>query len=93
MLRRKSVATEALDVVTGQRSKDYGDMAKSFGIIAKLWQPILGVDVTARQVALCMDQLKTARLLNSPGHRDSVVDKIGYMICYSQLDGGVDNGE
>jgi hypothetical protein len=29
-----------------------------------------------------MDGVKTARLIQTPDHEDSVVDKIGYTICY-----------
>lgn len=62
----------------GQRRQDYGDALDSFEAIAKLWSVVLGVDVTAEQVALCQAMLKMGRLLNTPNHEDSWVDIIGY---------------
>jgi hypothetical protein len=50
-----------------------------------LWEPILGVPVTPEQVALCMNQLKVARLIKTPGHRDGWVDGIGYLACGGEI--------
>lgn len=62
----------------GQRRQDYGDALDSFEAIAKLWSVVLGIEVTAEQVALCQALLKMGRLLNKPNHEDSWVDIIGY---------------
>jgi len=61
-----------------QRGLIYGDAASNMATTARLWSVVLGVEVTAPQVALCMIQLKVARLLVTPSHNDSTVDIAGY---------------
>lgn len=75
---RAVLLDEAGALIDGQRAKDYGDAAENFARIAHGWTEILGVPVTSVQVALCMDWLKTCRLITSPHHRDSWIDKLGY---------------
>jgi len=63
-----------------ERGRLYGDAAPNMAKTAQLWSAVLGVDVTPAQVALCMIQLKIARLLVTPGraNADSIVDIAGY---------------
>ena len=68
---------DAVCVVT-QRNAAYGDPVASFEIIAARWSLTLGQTITPTQVALCMIDLKLARLGHDPTHRDSVIDVIGY---------------
>lgn len=75
---RSVLLDEAGALIDGQRAKDYGDAHENFDRISHGWSEILGIDVTSVQVALCMDWLKTCRLITSPGHRDSWIDKLGY---------------
>lgn len=73
---------------TGERGQTYGDASVNFGRIAELWAPILGVpqgSITAEQVALCMNQVKVSRFIETPNHRDSWLDGAGYMA----LGGGI----
>src|SRR5437879_2041039 len=74
--RSESVLEEAQRIIHGQRRQDYGGPLESFDRIGRLWSPILGVDVTAEQVALCMIALKIARAMQG-FHRDSIVDIAG----------------
>jgi hypothetical protein len=60
------------------RAKDYGDAHQNFLNISKGWSVIFGVNVAPEKVALAMDWLKTCRLINSPEHVDSWIDKVGY---------------
>lgn len=64
--------------VLEERRCDYGDPAEQFKAIAERWSITLGTSITASQVALCMIDLKLARLAYDPGHVDSMVDVIGY---------------
>ena len=64
--------------VLEERRDDYGDPAEQFRAIADRWSITLGTPVTPVQVALCMIELKLARLAYDPGHVDSLVDVIGY---------------
>ena len=38
----------------------------------------LGVDISPAQVALCMIDVKLARLAHDPAHADSAIDVAGY---------------
>ena len=64
--------------VLEERRDDYGDAADQFSAIAARWSITLAMPVTPAQVALCMIDLKLARLTYDPRHIDSVVDVIGY---------------
>ncbi len=64
--------------VLEERRDDYGDPVEQFRAIADRWSITLGTPITPVQVALCMIDLKLARLAYDPGHVDSVVDVIGY---------------
>lgn len=82
---REVTLTTAASLVSGDRAKDYGDAAESFTRLAALWSPILGVDVTPEQVALCLTQLKVSRLVVTPAHADSWVDAAGYIALGSEI--------
>lgn len=73
----ETVLEEASRIVNGDRAADYGDAQASFDRIAALWAAILGVPVTAKQVALCLIQLKVSRACTSD-KRDNWVDIAGY---------------
>ena len=64
--------------VLEERRDDYGDPVEQFRAIADRWSITLGTPITPSQVALCMIDLKLARLAYDPGHVDSMVDVIGY---------------
>jgi len=80
----ESVLAEAERIINGARRDDYGGAEESFGRIAALWGPVLGIDISGEQVALCMIQLKVARFVNGQ-QRDSVVDICGYAGLLEQL--------
>ena len=75
---RDFFVSKAGELISGQRAKDYGDAADSFGRVALIWSAVLGTNVTAEQVAACMVGLKLARLSNEMSHEDSWIDIIGY---------------
>jgi hypothetical protein len=77
-MNRDEILNKACDLINGQRAKDYGDAMQNFANIAAGWSVILGDYVSPAQVALCMDWLKTCRLIGSPDHLDSWIDKAGY---------------
>jgi hypothetical protein len=75
---RCKIILEANDLITSDRAKDYGDAHQNFLNISKGWSVIFGVNVAPEKVALAMDWLKTCRLITSPEHVDSWIDKVGY---------------
>lgn len=81
MNARTWLLEEAKAIVTRSRIQNYSAPEKNFANIADLWTVILGRTITPAQVALCMDAVKTARLIDNPNHEDSWVDKAGYAAC------------
>lgn len=77
---RDNLLAEAGRLISGDRERDYGSAVEDFTRTGKMWAAILGIEeVTAEQVAMCMTALKLGRLCNTPNHRDSWVDAIGYL--------------
>lgn len=70
----------------GARQQTYGHPRGDFDRVAGMWAALLGVPVTAEQVAVMMIAFKLARLSKTPQHRDTKVDVIGYTICLDRLD-------
>jgi hypothetical protein len=71
--------------VIEHRERSYGPAAESFAAIAARWSLVLGVPVTPAQVALCLIDLKLARLTRDPSHLDSIVDVAGYAACLREV--------
>lgn len=89
---KQSIAHEAYGLVHGDRAKTYGHPRFDFTAIAKVWTGLLsdklkpGEELDAYRVAVLMTGLKLCRLVKSPGHHDSRVDTIGYMLTMERLD-------
>ena len=80
-MTREDILDTAKQLISGPRAKDYGDARDNFDRIAAGWNIIienLDGPVTAKHVALMMDWVKTARLLETIDHEDSWIDKCGY---------------
>ena len=88
---KKPLLQRANELIGGQRQSDYGNKLQNFSQIAMLWtgsiahklQP--GQAITPEDVALCMMQVKIARLAKSPDHEDSILDVAGYAGCYEAI--------
>lgn len=83
-MKRSEVLAEADRLINGDRQKDYGDAADSFGAIAAMWSAYLGCDVTARDVCNMMALLKIARLRLGQ-HDDSSVDGAAYLALGAEV--------
>jgi Domain of unknown function (DUF6378)/Domain of unknown function (DUF4406) len=70
----------------GDRQRVYHHPKHDFTRTAMMWSGYLGTEVTAQDVALMIAMVKISRLRATPDHHDSIVDLIGYSICYSRLD-------
>lgn len=81
----RSILDEAEEIVNGARQTAYGHPIDDFTKTAKMWSGLFGVDITAEQVALGMMAVKMSRLLNTPNHRDSMVDIAGYAKTYQMV--------
>ncbi len=71
--------------VLEDRGAAYGDPKAQMGAIAQRWSITLGTPVTAQQVALCMIDLKLARLAHDPDYADGPVDVIGYAALIPEI--------
>ena len=72
-----NILEEANELVNGDRQASYGHPIDDFTRTAKMWSAIIGHEVTAEQVGLCMCAVKLSRQCNRP-KRDNLVDLAGY---------------
>lgn len=93
---KEELATEALRIVTGSRRAAYGTPERNFERIALLWQTYLflkmdggkdDIEIEPRDVAAMMRLMKEARLIETPDHRDSFLDIVGYALCGAEVSG------
>ena len=77
-MKRNDILKNAMKLINGKRSKDYGDAYDNHQRIADLWSVVFGFKVLVWQVYLCLILVKVARLINSPKHLDSMIDIPGY---------------
>jgi hypothetical protein len=79
----------AKNILEGGREGNHGKPEDNFQAIADYWNVYLrnlnGKPLTALDVALMMDLLKTARIKNGQPVFDSFVDKIGYSALGANL--------
>lgn len=79
-----TILQQAHEVIYGDREQTYGSPGKNLELIAKYWEAHLNskygvnLSLTTSDVSGMMILLKQARLANSPGHIDSLVDICGY---------------
>ena len=79
-----NILEQALQLTTQDRQSVYGHPADDFRKVAEMSKPILASNLDPRlKHALYMIQVKIARLLNTPAHKDSIVDIAGYANTYS----------
>ena len=71
--------------VIEHREQVYGPAEASFVAIAARWSLVLGIPVTPAMVALCLIDLKLARLTRDSAHLDSIVDVAGYAACLREV--------
>lgn len=71
--------------VVRRRRQHYGDPEDMFDQIAKRWSMVLGLEVGPAQVALCLMELKMARLARDPRDLDSQTDVAGYAACLREV--------
>lgn len=88
---RMQTLERAASCVLHDRNDEYGPPEENFQTIADFWTVLLkkllrpGARIEPHHVALAQDLLKTARLMNTPSHADSWVDKAGYSACGAEI--------
>lgn len=83
-MTRKKILDKALDIVTRDRNKAYGEPEDNFKDIAKFWTTYKGVEFHAHDVAQMMILVKASRIKTSPEVEDHWVDQAGYSACGGQ---------
>lgn len=73
---------KALQLVHGNRGRDYGHPADDFARTAGMWEALFGWEVAPEDVALAMICVKMSRLRQTSDHADSPVDIGGYAEAY-----------
>lgn len=84
-MNRKDLLKEAANLIYNDRQKDYGTPQVNHDRIAKLWSVVLGIEIEPWQVALCMNQVKVSRLVESPQKEDNWVDAAAYIAIGGEL--------
>jgi hypothetical protein len=88
---KATILAEAGRIVTGARRAAYGKPENNFARIAAFWQAYFentgrgAVNITAADVSPLMRFMKEARLCETPDHRDSFVDLIGYTLTGAEV--------
>lgn len=88
-----NILSEAEAAVYGPRQAAYGHPRDNFERTARLWNGYLFAKQTeapllnASDVAYMMVLLKMARLMQTPDHRDSLVDMAGYSATAARVAG------
>ena len=76
-MQGESILLEAERLTSEDRNETYGHPLDNFSRAAAIWSAILGIEVTAEQVALCKIAMKMAREVHQHGH-DNLIDIAGY---------------
>jgi hypothetical protein len=87
-----TIADEAKSIVAGARRSAYGKPEDNFARIAHLWTGYAKakgwpIEFTAADVSPLMRLMKEARIVESPDHRDSHVDLVGYALTGAEVNG------
>ena len=90
MTNREICLKKAMEIVTGNKEKDYGSPEDNFKLIAELWSIYLRADVSPVDVAMMMSLLKIARISTGVFKEDSFVDLAGYAACGYEIASGND---
>jgi hypothetical protein len=84
-LTPEDIASYAAQLVSEERNEEYGHPLDNYNRAAQIWSVILGADVAAEQVALCMIGMKIAREVHKP-KPDTIVDIIGYALTLHMVE-------
>ncbi len=83
-MKGETMLRQTADIVA-ERRKAYGEASDLFAQVAGRWSLTLGTQITPAQVALCLIDLKLARLTTDPAHSDSIMDVAGYAACLAEV--------
>jgi len=79
-----TILSKADKLINGQRAELYGPPSIGWGVVAKLWGDLLGVEITTKQCLLMMVLLKVSRE-NEKQDEDNLIDGAGYFGVIEKL--------
>lgn len=86
-----AILDDAKEAVFGERQQTYGHPLENFMRAARMVEAYLAArpmgTLRAQDVPLIMILIKIARLMETPNHKDSVVDIAGYAQAYARTVG------
>ena len=68
------------------RENSYGDPTRHWEKVSRRWSHVFGNPITANDAIMCMMELKMERLIETPGHLDSIADIVGYAAILYELE-------
>lgn len=80
----KNIAEEAIGLVTKARNANYGPPKEDFERTAQIVHALIGVHMTASDIAKVMIAVKLSRETHKH-KRDNLVDIIGYVLCMAEF--------
>lgn len=84
-MKAKETLETALELVTGDRAEQHGDMHEVHELAAALWTAYTGHAFTPKDVAILLSFLKAAREKCTPGNPDNLIDYCGYGAVAAEL--------
>ena len=90
-MTRTETLQAAEKAVNGDRQGEYGTPENNFKNIAGFWSLYLSsrlnkeIELQPVDVAVMLDLMKTARLIQSPRKLDTWIDKAGYAACGAEI--------
>lgn len=87
-----AISDEAKNIVSGARRAAYGSPENNFARIAYFWTAYAKakgwpVEFSAQDISPMMRLMKEARIVETPDHRDSHVDLVGYSLTGAEVNG------
>ena len=76
---------EEVQTTLHDRGKIYGSSRTNHERISELWSAYLGDYISPMQASMCMLLVKVSRLTETPNHKDSIKDLIGYAAIYNEI--------
>jgi Domain of unknown function (DUF6378) len=87
MTERMNPRSDLLHEVIDERVQVYGRPVDTFPRVAQIWSGILGFEVSAADVTLCLIGYKLLRTQVTPDYSDNSNDIEGYLDIFRQIQG------
>jgi hypothetical protein len=83
---RKEAFLDSVKTILEVRGQAYGEPTLHWEKVAHRWSNVIGKPITTNEAIRCMMELKLERLIETPGHLDSIADIVGYAAILYELE-------